>query len=172
VLPWEAVDKNYAFDGADGPVTLADLFGGRSQLVVYHFMFPSEWDEGCPHCFVSRAPIEKLVSYRRRMGWGFTWVSSGGSEFNYDYAVSFRPEELGEPLFNYGTLPPGFSDREGVSVFAHDSSGSIFHTYSAYGRGIVMLNAAYHYLDLVPRGRQEEERSNQWWVRRHDEYRP
>ena len=191
-LPWEAVDKEYVFDGRDGSVTLADLFVGRSQLVVYHFMFPPEWDEGCKHCSfwadsfdpnvvhlsaldvsfaaISRAPIEKLVAYRERMGWSFAWVSSGASGFNYDYGVSFEPGVLDEPVFNYATLLPGMSDREGVSVFARDDAGRVFHTYSSYGRGIDMLNAGYHYLDLVPRGRQEDDRPNQWWVHRHDEY--
>ena len=191
-LPWERVDKVYVFDGLGGEQTLAELFDGRSQLVVYHFMYPPEWDEGCKHCSfwadnfdpnvvhlgalgvsfvaVSRAPLAKLSAYKQRMGWGFTWVSSGASDFNYDYGVSFALGELDEPIFNYGTLSPGLSDREGVSVFCRDDAGAIFHTYSTYGRGIDMLNAAYHYLDLVPRGRDEDDKPNQWWVRRHDEY--
>ena len=191
-LPWERLTKGYVFDGLGGEQTLAELFDGRSQLVVYHFMFPPEWDEGCKHCSfwadnfdpnvvhlgaldvsfvaVSRAPLAKLSAYKQRMGWGFTWVSSGASDFNYDYGVSFALGELDEPIFNYGTLSPGLSDREGVSVFCRDDAGAIFHTYSTYGRGIDMLNAAYHYLDLVPRGRDEDDKPNQWWVRRHDEY--
>ena len=191
-LPWEAVAKEYAFDTPTGNQSLAELFAGRSQLIVYHFMFEPEADVGCPHCSfwadnfdlnvphlnardvtfvaVSRAPLPKLLAYRERMGWTFDWVSSGERDFNYDFGVSFRPEQLDEPVFNYGTLVPGLEDREGASVFFRDESGSMFHTYSTYGRGIDMLNAAYHYLDLVPRGRDEEGRPNQYWLRRRDEY--
>jgi predicted dithiol-disulfide oxidoreductase (DUF899 family) len=117
---------------------------------------------------VSRAPIEKLEAYRRRMGWDFHWVSSGKTEFNFDYGVSFTPEQQDELLYNYGTLAPRIADREGLSVFAR-ADGRIFHTYSAYGRGIDLVNTAYNYLDLVPRGRDEGDRG-QAWVRRHDEY--
>jgi predicted dithiol-disulfide oxidoreductase (DUF899 family) len=191
-LPWEAVGKEYAFETPAGTRSLAELFDGRSQLIVYHFMFEPEADAGCPHCSfwadnfdlnvlhlnardvtfvaVSRAPLPKLLAYRERMGWSFDWVSSGESDFNYDFGVSFRPDEVGRPVFNYGTLAPGIEDREGVSVFSRDESGSVFHTYSTYGRGIDMLNAAYHYLDLVPKGRDEEGRPNQYWLRRRDEY--
>jgi predicted dithiol-disulfide oxidoreductase (DUF899 family) len=191
-LPWEAVDKEYVFEGPNGRQTLAELFDGRSQLVVYHFMFDPEWEEGCPHCSfwadsfdrnvvhlnardvtfvaVSRAPLRKLAAYRERMGWSFHWVSSSETDFNFDYGVSFTPEQEQEPVYNYGTLSPAHADREGVSVFCKDESGKVFHTYSAYARGIDMLNAAYHYLDLVPRGRDEEGRPPQYWVRRHDEY--
>ena len=191
-LPWEAVAKEYVFDTPAGERTLAELFGGRSQLIVYHFMFEPEADVGCPHCSfwadnfdlnvlhlnardvtfvaVSRAPLPKLLAYRERMGWSFDWVSSGESDFNYDFGVSFRPEELDRPVFNYGTLVPGLEDREGASVFVKDESGRVFHTYSTYGRGIDMLNAAYHYLDLVPKGRDEEGRAPQYWLRRRDEY--
>jgi predicted dithiol-disulfide oxidoreductase (DUF899 family) len=191
-LPWEAVGKEYVFDTQAGKQTLADLFAGRSQLIVYHFMFEPEADVGCPHCSfwadnfdlnvlhlnardvtfvaISRAPLPKLLAYRERMGWSFDWVSSFESDFNYDFGVSFRPEQLDRPVFNYGTLAPGLEDREGASVFFRDESGSVFHTYSTYGRGIDMLNAAYHYLDLVPRGRGEEGRPNQYWLRRRDEY--
>jgi predicted dithiol-disulfide oxidoreductase (DUF899 family) len=190
-LPWERVEPEYVFDGPAGKETLADLFDGRSQLVVYHFMFPPEDDEGCPSCSfwadsfdanvihlnardvtfvaVSRAPLAKLDAYRRRLGWTFKWVSSGGNDFNYDYRVSFRPEEQGEPVYNFGTIAPGFADREGMSVFYRDTSGEVFHTYSAYARGIDILNAAYNYLDLVPKGRDEGARG-QFWVRRRDEY--
>jgi predicted dithiol-disulfide oxidoreductase (DUF899 family) len=191
-LPWEAVDEDYVFDGPSGRQTLADLFDGCSQLVVYHFMFEQEWDEGCPHCSfwadsfdanvvhltardvsfaaVSRAPYARLAAYRERMGWSFHWVSSEESNFNFDYGVSFTAAEQGAPVYNYGTLSPGFADREGVSVFLRDENGKVFHTYSAYARGIDMLNAAYHYLDLVPKGRDEEGRPPQFWVRRRDEY--
>jgi predicted dithiol-disulfide oxidoreductase (DUF899 family) len=192
-LPWERVEREYVFDGPDGRETLAELFAGRSQLVVYHFMFPPEDDAGCPSCSfwadsfdanvghlnardvtfvaVSRAPLEKLDAYRRRLGWSFKWVSSGASEFNYDYRASFRPEEQDDQVYNYETISPGRADREGMSVFCRDASGEIFHTYSAYARGIDILNAAYNYLDLVPKGRDEEGGPwVQFWVRRRDEY--
>ena len=194
-LPWERVDKTYVFQGPDGRKTLPRLFDGRHQLVVYHFMFPPEWDAGCPHCSfwadnfdpnvvhvahrdvtmiaVSRAPYAKIAAYKRRMGWTFKWFSSAGSDFNYDYQASFRPEELAKKraLYNFKVQNPGFSDREGVSVFYKGAGGAVFHTYSAYARGIDMLNTAYHYLDLVPKGRDEAGHSFvQFWVRRHDEY--
>lgn len=192
-LPWVLVEKPYRFDGARGPERLADLFDGRSQLAVYHFMFAPDWEAGCPHCSfwadnfdrivvhlaqrdvtlvaVSRAPLEKLAAYQRRMGWSFRWLSSGGSDFNQDFGVSFTAEELTakRALYNYAWQDPGKSDREGVSVFHRDGAGRVFHTYSAYARGIDMLNTAYHYLDLVPKGRDEGGRG-QFWVRRHDEY--
>jgi predicted dithiol-disulfide oxidoreductase (DUF899 family) len=190
-LPWERVEKEYVFDGSSGKQTLAELFDGRSQLVVYHFMFPPEWDEGCLHCSfwadnfdpnvvhlkardvtmiaVSRAPYPKLAAYRQRMGWSFHWVSSFENDFNADFGVTFAPEEKGRPLYNFGTLSPGFGEREGVSVFYRDD-GDVFHTYSTYARGIDLLNTAYNYLDLVPKGRDEEGRQPQFWVRRHDEY--
>jgi len=192
-LPWEAVEKEYVFEGARGKQTLAELFDGRSQLVVYHFMFPPEWDEGCPHCSfwadsfdpnvvhlkardvtliaVSRAPYTKLAPYRERMGWSFDWVSSFENDFNHDFGVSFTPEQQDAPVYNFGTLSPGFAEREGVSVFCKDG-GALFHTYSTYARGIDLLNTAYNYLDLMPKGRDEEGRPSQFWVRRHDEYEP
>lgn len=194
-LPWEAVTKEYVFEGPAGARSLAELFEGRSQLIVYHFMYPPEWDAGCPHCsfwadnfdgidvhlhhrdvtfvVVSRAPIEQLQAYRRRMGWSFTWVSSAGTDFNHDFGVFFTPDELAEggAVYNYRSMAPGFGDREGVSVFSTDATGQIFHTYSAYARGIDMINGAYHFLDLVPKGRDEAGHDNpQFWVRRHDEY--
>jgi predicted dithiol-disulfide oxidoreductase (DUF899 family) len=190
-LPWERVEKEYVFDSPEGERTLAELFEGRSQLVVYHFMFPPEDDEGCPSCSfwadsfdantihmnardisfvaISRAPVEKLEAYRRRLGWEFTWVSSGRNDFNYDLGVSFRPEAQEEPVYNYGTLTPGRADREGMSVFYRDADETIFHTYSSYARGIDILNAAYNYIDLAPKGRDEHGRS-QSWVRRRDSY--
>ena len=190
-LPWEKVDKQYSFDGPDGKESLSDLFEGRSQLVVYHFLFPPEWDEGCPHCSfwadnfnsiiihlnqrdvtfvaISRAPRSKIEAFERRMGWTFKWLSAGGNDFNYDYGVSFKPAEQKSPVFNYGTIAPGMSDREGTSVFYKDDDGSLFHTYSTYARGIDMMNTAYHYIDLTPKGRDEGD-NPQFWVRRHDEY--
>ena len=194
-LPWEVVDKEYVFEGPSGRKTLPELFDGRSQLVVYHFMFEPGWDEGCPHCSfwadsfdriivhlnhrdatmiaVSRAPFPKLEAYAERMGWSFNWLSSLQSDFNYDFHVSFTPEEVAaeEALYNFTRQDPGGEDREGVSVFYKDARGDVFHTYSAYARGIDILNAAYHYLDLVPKGRDEAGHDGpQFWVRRHDEY--
>jgi predicted dithiol-disulfide oxidoreductase (DUF899 family) len=189
-LPWEAVEKEYVFEGPNGQETLADLFDGCSQLIVYHFMFGPDDDVGCKSCSfwadnfnpnvvhlnardvsfvaVSRAPFEKLEAYRRRMGWDFHWVSSGETDFNFDYGASFTPEQQEEAVYNFGSLPPRISDREGLSVFARDD-GRIYHTYSAYARGIDLVNTAYNYLDLVPKGRDEGDRG-QYWVRRHDEY--
>jgi predicted dithiol-disulfide oxidoreductase (DUF899 family) len=191
-LPWEPVEKEYVFDGPHGRETLAELFDGRSQLIVYHFMFAPEDDAGCPHCSfwadsfdgnvvhlqardvtmvaVSRAPLAKLAAYRERMGWSFKWLSSAGTDFNHDYGVSFEPDETGDRVYNFGTIAPGLADREGMSVFAKDEDGRLFRTYSTYARGIDMLNAAYNYIDLVPKGRDEEGRAPQFWVRRHDEY--
>ena len=194
-LPWEKVDKQYVFDGPKGRETLPELFDGRSQLVVYHFMFAPDWDEGCKHCSfwadnfnglgihlnhrdvsfvaISRAPLEKLEAFKRRMGWSFKWVSSGGNDFNYDYQASFTPQEVesGAAFFNYSKSAVGVTDREGVSVFYKDAGGAVFHTYSSYARGIDMLNTAYHYLDLVPKGRDEDDLEfTQAWVRYHDRY--
>jgi predicted dithiol-disulfide oxidoreductase (DUF899 family) len=192
-LPWETVEKEYVFEGPNGNETLPQLFEGRSQLIVYHFMFAPEWDAGCPHCSfwadnfndvivhlnqrdvtmvaVSRAAFRKLEAYKRRMGWSFKWLSSSDSDFNFDYQASFTEEELKrkKAFFNYTMQDPGVSEREGTSVFHKDEDGNIFHTYSTYARGIDMTNTAYHYLDLVPKGRDEGTR-NQYWVRRHDEY--
>ena len=192
-LPWERVDKIYSFDGPDGAQTLAELFDGRSQLIVYHFMFNPDHAAGCPHCslradgfagigvhlnhrdvtmvVVSRAPYEKLKAYQQRMGWSFKWVSSGGSDFNFDYQVSFTAEEMaaGRALYNFEMRDPKASDREGHSIFYKDDDGALFHTYSCYDRGNDKLNIHYHYLDLVPKGRDEGGRGP-YWVRRRDEY--
>jgi predicted dithiol-disulfide oxidoreductase (DUF899 family) len=192
-LPWEAVTKEYVFDGENGKQTLAELFNGRSQLVVYHFMFAPHWEAGCPHCSrwadnfngiiihlnqrdvtmvaISRAPYSKLAAYRKRMGWSFNWVSSHETAFNFDYRVSFTPEESAkkEAFYNFAVQNPENSDLAGVSVFYKDPAGRVFHTYSAYARGIEMLNLDYHYLDLVPKGRDEAGRGP-FWVRRRDEY--
>jgi predicted dithiol-disulfide oxidoreductase (DUF899 family) len=193
-LPWEEVTKDYVFDGPDGKLTLPDLFGDRGQLVIYHFMFPPEWDAGCPHCsfwadsfngipahlrardvsfaVVSRAPIGKIAAYRQRMGWSFPWVSAGQTDFNHDFGISFTPEQVASHarVYNYGS-DPGAEDREGIGVFARDEQGRVFHTYSTYARGIDAMNAAYQFLDLVPKGRDEPADGDpQFWVRRHDEY--
>jgi len=194
-LPWIAVDKEYLFEGPKGKETLSELFDGRSQLIVYHFMFHPSWDAGCSSCSfwadnfngiivhlnerdvtmiaVSRAPYNKLASYEKRLGWNFKWVSSYNTDFNFDYNISFRPEEIAkkEGMYNFTIQDPHSPEREGVSVFYKDPEGRIFHTYSAYARGIDMLNVAYHYLDLVPKGRDEASKEfPQFWVRRHDEY--
>jgi predicted dithiol-disulfide oxidoreductase (DUF899 family) len=178
-LPWERVDKTYVFEGAAGGETLADLFDGRSQLIVYHFMFAPDWEAGCRGCSfwadgfngivdhvnqrdvslvaVSQAPLQKLQAFARRLGWTFKWVSSAGSDFNYDYQVTFRPEALarGEVTYNYTKEAATGSDKPGVSVFLKRQDGSIVHTYSCYGRGLDILNAAYQYIDLTPKGRDE-----------------
>jgi predicted dithiol-disulfide oxidoreductase (DUF899 family) len=192
-LPWEVVTKEYVFDGPDGKETLADLFAGRSQLVIYHFMFHPDDKAGCPHCslradgfggigthlnqrdvtmvVVSRAPLGKLAEYQKRMGWRFKWVSSGGSDFNFDYQASFTPEEMSakRALYNFTIGDPKAREREGHSIFYKNEDGTIFHTYSCYDRGNDKLNIHYHYLDLVPKGRDEGGRGP-YWVRRHDEY--
>ncbi|HEX6664554.1 MAG TPA: DUF899 domain-containing protein [Gaiellaceae bacterium] len=192
-LPWEAVEKEYIFDGESGRQTLSELFDGRSQLIVYHFMFGPDDEQGCKSCSfwadnfdrnivhlnardvsmvaVSRAPYERLAAYRKRMGWSFDWLSSAENDFNFDFGVSFTPEERETGgVYNYSARSGLGPDREGVSVFKEDEGGKVFHTYSAYARGIDMLNAAYNYLDLVPKGRDEDPGPPQSWVRRRDEY--
>jgi len=192
-LPWVEVEKAYTFDGPHGPETLADLFGERSQLLVYHFMFGPDWQEGCPSCSfwadnyngivvhlehrdvslvaVSRAPLDKLEAYKKRMGWNFKWVSSLGCDFNRDYHVSFTPEEQKTAVYNYEAAGFGSSEAPGVSVFAKGADGRIFHTYSCYARGLDTLNGAYQLLDLVPKGRDEQGLSHSMaWLRRHDKY--
>ncbi|HWN57836.1 MAG TPA: thioredoxin family protein [Methylomirabilota bacterium] len=194
-MPWEPVEKNYVFEGPNGKESLAQLFDGSSQLVVHHFMFNPNWEAGCPHCSfwadnydripihlkhrnvslvaVSRAPYSKIESYRERMGWSFKWLSSFGSDFNYDYFASFTPDEVkdGTGYYNYGTEKARGEDVVGFSVFAKDDAGAIFHTYSAYSRGVDILNSAYSYIDLTPKGRDVAGHDNpQFWVRRHDEY--
>jgi len=194
-LPWEKVEKRYVFDGPKGKETLADLFENRSQLVVYHFMFTPEWTEGCPHCSfwadnfndiivhlnqrdvtmvaISRAPLAKLEAFKKRMGWSFNWLSSLDTDFNYDFQASFKPDEVKSKsaFYNYRQFDVGHVDREGTSVFYKAANGDIFHTYSAYARGIDMMNTAYHYLDLVPKGRDEDKLEfTQAWVRHHDKY--
>lgn len=192
-LPWEAVTKPYQFDGPNGLETLADLFEARSQLIVYHFMFHPDDKAGCPHCslradgfaglgphlnhrdvtmvVVSGAPYPKLAEYQKRMGWPFKWVSSGGSDFNFDYQVSFTPAEMTakRAMYNYSMRDPLAREREGHSTFYKDEHGTVFHTYSCYDRGNDKLNLHYHYLDLVPKGRDEGGRGP-YWVRRRDEY--
>lgn len=194
-LPWTRVEKNYMFASPTGPKSLADLFDGRSQLVAQHFMFAPDWQEGCVGCSfssdhvdgalphvqardasfvaVSRAPLEKLLAYKERMGWKFEWVSSGANDFNYDFAVSFEKGDIeaGRAVYNYAPLTFEASDLSGVSVFVKDDSGQIYHTYSTFARGDEMLMTAYMYLDLLPKGRDEDGLKNpsSWW-RRHDQY--
>jgi predicted dithiol-disulfide oxidoreductase (DUF899 family) len=193
-LPWERVEKDYVFEGASGKESLSQLFSGRRQLIVYHFMFSPEWENGCKSCSfwadnfernvihlnqrdvtlvaISRAPFAKLEAFRKRMGWSFKWLSSQNSDFNYDYQVSFRPEQLqsGEVYYNYRQRKTSMTDLVGISVFYKGSDKDIFHTYSCYERGVDMMNAAYHYLDLVPKGRDEDGANKQMWVRYRDEY--
>jgi len=194
-LPWVRVDKTYMFDGPQGKESLADLFAGRSQLVVYHFMFAPDWEAGCKSCSfwadnfernvvhlahrdvtliaVSRAPMSKLESFKRRMGWTFKWVSSADGDFNFDYHVSFTPDSLagGEASYNYAPRTTSLTELPGISVFYKDADGSIFHTYSCYARGLDMMNAAYHYLDLVPKGRDEADLGHPMaWLRHRDSY--
>jgi predicted dithiol-disulfide oxidoreductase (DUF899 family) len=194
-LPWEKVDKPYVFEGPKGQESLADLFEGRRQLVVQHFMFDPSWDEGCKSCSfwidnldgvrvhlahrdvtyvaISRAPYPTLEAYRRRMGWQIKWLSSFGNDFNRDYHVTFTPEEMAERrvYYNYATGTFPAPEAPGVSVFYRDDDGAIYHTYSTYSRGLDMLNGAYHLLDLVPRGRDEHGRGMEW-LRHHDAYDP
>jgi len=194
-LPWVKVAKSYVFDGPKGKEKLADLFEGRSQLVVYHFMFGPGWEQGCPSCSylsdhidgaavhlnardvtllaVSRAPLPQIDAFKKRMGWRFKWVSSNGNDFNSDYHVSFTKDEMAKGKVNYNFDMREFPAEEapGVSVFYKDKTGAIFHTYSAYARGLDILVGAYNYLDLVPKGRDEAELP--WtmaWVRHHDRY--
>lgn len=192
-LPWVKVQKPYLFDAPGGKRSLADLFAGRSQLVVYHFMFAPEWQQGCMHCSfwadhfdcmgvhlnhrdvtfvaISRAPLSKIARFKKRMGWKFKWVSSFGTDFNYDFNVSFTPQQIKKGMGIYNYTPGGgdYSDREGISVFYRDKSGAVFHTYSTFARGIDMVNGTYQFLDLVPKGRDEGD-SPQSWVQYHDRY--
>jgi predicted dithiol-disulfide oxidoreductase (DUF899 family) len=194
-LPWVRVEKSYVFDGPAGKTTLAELFDGRSQLIVYHFMFGPEWEAGCPSCsfvadhidgsvahlaqrdvtfaVVSRAPLSKLEAFQKRMGWRFKWVSSFGSDFNSDYRVSFSKDEIatGSVEYNYAKGKFPSDEAPGVSVFFKDEAGDVFHTYSSYARGLDILVGAYNYLDLVPKGRDEDGLDfTMAWVRHHDQY--
>jgi predicted dithiol-disulfide oxidoreductase (DUF899 family) len=194
-LPWVRVDTDYVFDGPDGKIGLPQLFGDKSQLIVQHFMFGPDWDAGCKSCsfwadnfngivvhlqqrdiafvVISQAPFSRIEEYRKRMGWGFNWVSSFGTDFNHDYNVSFTPEETaaGDVYYNYKPRKTSMTELPGISVFFKDAQGDVFHTYSCYERGLDMMNAAYHYIDLVPNGRNEAGLSfPQAWVHRHDEY--
>lgn len=196
-LPWVKVDKEYTFDSTEGKKTLSDLFGGKSQLIVQHFMFGPDWDEGCVGCsfavdhveaayqhvkhhdltyvLVSRGPLDKLQAYKKRLGWTLEWVSSLHSDFNFDFDVSFTPEEIreGRAIYNFRAVDPemagdDIAELPGISVFYRDESGDIYHTYSSYARGGEEILGAYMLLDATPKGRNEG--SAMEWVRRHDEY--
>ena len=180
-LPWVRIEKNYVFDGPEGRRTLAELFAGRRQLLVQHFMFAPEWEQGCPSCsfmadhidgmtahlaqrdvtllVVSRAPLAEIARFRQRMGWQFKWVSSHDSDFNHDFGVSFTPEERakGEVYYNYGMRPFPTEEAPGISVFYKDDAGDVFHTYSTYGRGVEVMMGTYDLLDLTPKGRDERD---------------
>jgi predicted dithiol-disulfide oxidoreductase (DUF899 family) len=190
-LPWERVETNYIFDGPDGKVTLAELFEDKRQLVIYHFMYAPGWKEGCVGCShlsdhidgarqhfeqvdvafaaISRGTLAELEAYKKRMGWSFRWFSSNGSDFNYDHGVSFTPEQVasGDVGYNYGTSKSVYDELPGVSVFYKDEAGDVFHTYSAYSRGLDILVGSFRFLDLTPKGRCDSEDD---WLRRHDDY--
>jgi predicted dithiol-disulfide oxidoreductase (DUF899 family) len=194
-LPWVKVQKSYVFDSPSGRKALADLFDGKSQLIIYHFMFGPDWNEGCPSCSfnmdhtdgalvhlaqrgvsfaaVSRAPISKIEAFKKRLGWKFNWVSSYGSDFNYDYHVSFTPEQMaqGKLEYNFDRVEFPSAEAPGISVFYKDKAGNIFHTYSAYARGSESTLNTYNYLDYVPKGRDEDHLPfTMAWVRHHDRY--
>lgn len=194
-LPWVKIEKEYVFDTPKGKETLSDLFDSRSQLLVYHFMFGPDWVEGCPSCSfwadnfngidihlqhrdvtliaISKAPLKKLEAYQSRMGWNFTWVSSLANDFNRDYSVSFTPEEIerGEVYYNYQSSQYQSEELAGVSVFFKEETNTIYHTYSTFSRGLDMVNGAYHYLDLVPKGRDEDQLPGTMdWLRHRDKY--
>ena len=174
-LPWVKVDKDYNFDGAEGQLNLEDLFNDKSQLMVYHFMLGPDWEEGCPSCSFWADNFDgidiHIAAYKKRMGWRFKWVSSINTDFNYDFGVSFTAEEkaANEITYNYLQQPYFIDELAGVSVFIKDNEGNIFHTYSTYSRGIDLLNGAYNYIDLTPKGRDEGEGIMKW-LRRHDQY--
>jgi predicted dithiol-disulfide oxidoreductase (DUF899 family) len=194
-LPWVRVEQNYVFAGPDGQRNLGDLFEGRSQLIVYHFMFGPGWDEGCRGCSfvadhfngflmhlrardvafaaISRAPLAEFQPFQRRMGWTFPWLSSSANDFNRDFQVSWSPEEIaaGKVPYNYALREVPMEEMPGLSVFARNEKGEIFHTYSTYSRGLDLLLGTYNFLDLVPKGRDEDQLEHAMsWVRHHDRY--
>jgi predicted dithiol-disulfide oxidoreductase (DUF899 family) len=196
-LPWARIDKDYVFDTPEGRRTLAALFEGRRQLMVQHFMLGPGWEQGCPSCSfmadhtdgmtlhlahrdvtfvaVSRAPLAEIERFRRRMGWRFKWVSSNANHFNFDFGVSFTPEEkaTNEVTYNYGKQPFESEELPGISVFYKDDAGQVFHTYSTYRRGVEVMMGTYNLLDLTPKGRDEDKLSyGMEWVRHHDRYAP
>ena len=195
-LPWERIETDYVFDAPEGRRALADLFEGRRQLLVQHFMLAPGWEQGCQSCsymadhiagmkvhlehrdvtllVVARAPLAEIERFRQRMGWQFKWVSSSGNDFNYDFAVSFTPEEQARGnVYNYGTTPFRGEEAPGVSVFYKNDAGEVFHTYSTFGRGVEVMMGTYNLLDLTPKGRDERDVPYKMeWVRHHDRYEP
>ncbi len=193
-LPWVKIEKPYTFDSPRGRVTLADLFEGRSQLIVQHFMFGPGWEEGCPSCSymmdhfvptvahlnardtsfaaVSHAPLAEILPFQKRMGWGVNWVSSHDTDFNFDFHVSFTEKELAGGLVEYNFTKMDFPKEEapGISVFARDAAGAVYHTYSTFGRGVEVVMGTYYLLDLTPRGRAENPEHPMDWVEYHDRY--
>jgi predicted dithiol-disulfide oxidoreductase (DUF899 family) len=193
-LPWVRVEQDYVFEGPNGPETLADLFAGRTQLIIYHFMLGPNWEEGCKSCslladhfdatrihlahrdvtfaVVSEAPMPRIQAFQDRMGWRFHWVSAFGTNFQHDYGVHFTKEELeGEVSYNYQKTRFGLEEAPGLSVFCKDEAGEVFHTYSTYARGLDPLVGTYQFLDLVPKGRDEDGLAfTMSWVRHHDRY--
>jgi predicted dithiol-disulfide oxidoreductase (DUF899 family) len=193
-LPWVRVEKNYVFETAGGKKTLADLFGGKSQLAIYHFMLGTDWEQGCPSCsliadhldnlgihlaqrdvqltVVSHAPLSKIEPFQKRMGWKFPWASSFGNDFNFDYQVSVRKEDAAkEHVYNYVLTKFPSEERPGMSFFYKNTKGEVFHTYSMYGRGLEDLMSIYMILDRVPKGRDETGLAHGMaWVRHHDRY--
>jgi predicted dithiol-disulfide oxidoreductase (DUF899 family) len=195
-LPWVKVERSYVFDAPGGKKTLAELFGDKSQLLIYHFMFGPDWEQGCPSCSflsdhidganwhlphrdvrlmaVSRAPLAKIAAFKQRMGWRFEWVSSFGTDFNRDFGVQFSKEDVAKDrvAYNYGIAPAyGTEDLHGLSAFYKDAAGTVYHTYSSYARGLDMLVGAYNFLDLAPKGRDEDGLAfTREWVRHHDRY--
>jgi predicted dithiol-disulfide oxidoreductase (DUF899 family) len=193
-LPWVKIEKEYIFDGPTGKVKLADLFGGKSQLLIYHFMFGPGWKEGCAHCsfwadhfdsvnlhigqrdtaftVVSRAPLSEIEPFKKRMDWQFKWVSSSKTDFNFDFNVSFTPKQIksGVIPYNYGKSNVVCEEREGASAFYRDKNGNIYHTYSTYERGIDLMNTTYNFIDLTAKGREDTLGAAQDWVRYHDKY--
>ena len=195
-LPWERIEKDYVFDAPEGRRSLADLFEGRRQLLVQHFMFGPGWEQGCPSCSfmadhtdgmtlhlahrdtafvaISRASLAEIQRFRQRMGWQFKWVSSNANDFNFDFGVSFTPEEKArnEVTYNYDKQPFEWEELPGVSVFYKDDTGEVFHTYSTYRRGVEVMMGTYNLLDLTPKGRDENPGQGMGWVRHHDRYEP
>jgi predicted dithiol-disulfide oxidoreductase (DUF899 family) len=195
-LPWVRLEKEYVFDTPEGKRKLSELFEGRSQLVVQHFMLAPGWEEGCKSCsfmadhtdgavvhlehrdvtmlVVSRAPLAEIERFRQRMGWHFKWVSSYGSDFNHNFSVSFTPEELAKDkvFYNFHWTTLKNEELPGISVFYRDDKGQVFHTYSTYGRGVEMMMGTYTFLDITPKGRDEQKTGGMGWVRHHDRYEP
>ena len=193
-LPWRRIEKDYVFDTPAGKRSLSELFAGRGQLMVQHFMFGPGWEQGCPSCSfmadhadgmtvhlahrdttfvaISRAPLAEIQRFRQRMGWQFKWVSSNANDFNFDFGVSFTPEEKlkNKVTYNYGTQPFESDELPGISVFYKDDAGQVFHTYSTYRRGVEVMMGTYNLLDLTSKGRDEEPGEGMAWVRHHDRY--